>query len=278
MHIYYPFHGESSSAVWTPLLRICSGMMFASLLIVGHSTNHSMYTSTSTSKFADVGRSLTYELQPLQPNLLVCPVYHSHAKQEAGVCDMNDPQYPRSSRLYFACSVWDPPGLVVQHRFDKHGKWDPTKDLMVPFQHYSFNAFAFAIDPITNYSVRIATFGVLDILGDFVVHSRDVADTNEFTFNSGNGSVTTQVESRLLRVEITQSAVAKAFAICIFLANWALTVGSVYITTLVAFRRLNADSMVAALPFSALLTIPTIRSLYIDSPPLRISIGKSCAS
>ena len=174
------------------------------------------------------------------------------------------------------CSVWDPPGFVTEHRFDKHGKWDPTKDLLVLFQHYSFNAFAFAVDPTTNHSVPIVMFGVLDILGDFLIRSHDAGDTSGFTYDSGNGSVSTEVEVRLLWVEITQSAIAKAFAICMFLANWTLTVGSVYITALVALRQLEANSMVAALPFSALLTVPVIHSLYVNAPPSEISIGKSC--
>ena len=174
-------------------------------------------------------------------------------------------------------SIRDPPTFVTRHRFDELGKWDLTEDLMVPFQQYSFNTFAFAIDPTTNRSVYVSMFGVLDILGDFIIHSHDVGDTNEFTYNSGDGLVTTEVESRLLRVEITPSTVAKAFTICMFLANWVLTVGSVYTTALVAFRRLEANSVVAALPFSTMLAIPTVRSLYINSPPLRISIGKSYA-
>lgn len=180
--------------------------------------------------------------------------------------------------MFYICSVLDPPGFVMEHRFDKHGEWDLTRDLMVPFQRYSFNTFAFAIDPTTNQSVHIVTFGVLDILGDLIIRSCDAGDTKKFTYDSGDGPVTTEVESRLLRVEIAQSAVAKAYAICMFLVNWALTVGSVYIAALVTFGMLEPNSVVAALPFSALLAIPTIRSLYIDSPPLRIPIGKRAAS
>ena len=118
-------------------------------------------------------------------------------------------------------------------------------------------------------------FSVLDVLGDFVIHSHDAPDTSEFTYDSGNGLVTTEVESRVLRVEITQSAIAKAIAVCLFLVNWMLTVGSVYITALVVSGMLDAKSVVAALPFSAPLTIPMVRSLYIDSPPFGISIGQS---
>ena len=147
---------------------------------------------------------------------------------------------------------------------------------MLPFRRYNFNAFVFAVDPMTNRSVHIAMFGVLDSLCGFVVRSHDTTDTSEFTYDSGDGLMTTEVESRVLRVEVTQSVIAKAFAICLFLVNWTLTVGSVYVTALVVSRILEASSMVAALPFSTPLTIPMVRSLYVDSPPLGTSIGQSC--
>jgi len=162
----------------------------------------------------------------------------------------------------------------MEHQFGKYGKWNPAQDLMVPFEDYSFHAVAFAIDPTTNSSVRIATFGVLDTSVDFVIRSHDMAVTSNFTYESGDGLVTMEVESRALRAEIKQSMIAKAFMICLFLGNWAMTIGSVYTTALVASERLEANSVVAALPFSALLAIPTIRSLYISSPPLGISVGK----
>jgi hypothetical protein len=101
---------------------------------------------------------------------------------------------------------------------------------MVPFDRYGFHAFAFAIDPLTNNSVQIATFGIADTLGDYVIRSYDAADTTKFTYESEDGLVTTEVESRVLRAEIERSTIAKAFAICLFLGNWAATVSSVYIT------------------------------------------------
>jgi len=173
-------------------------------------------------------------------------------------------------------SIWDPPMFIAEHRFDKYGKRNPTENLMVPFQRYSFNAFVVAIDPGTNLSVHIDMFGILDTLGDFVIQSQDVVATSELTYDSGNGLVTTEVQSRLLRAEITQSRIAKTFAICLFLANWMVTVGSVYITALVASRMLDANSMLAALPFSAPLTIPAVRFLYTNSPLLGTSMGQSC--
>ena len=172
------------------------------------------------------------------------------------------------------CSVLYPPRFTVDHQFDKCGKWDPTRDLVVPFEHYGFHASAFAIDPLTNNSVEIAMFGIFDTLSDYIIHSHDAAGTTNFTYESEDGLVTAEVDSRVLRAEIERSAIAKAFVICLFLGNWAVTVGSVYTTALVTFGRLEANSVVAALPFSALLAIPTVRSLYISSPPLGFSVGK----
>ena len=157
----------------------------------------------------------------------------------------------------------------MEHQFNKHGK----RDLMVPFEHYSFHAFTFAVDPITNDSVPITTFGIFDALGDFIIHSHDATGANNFTYESGDGLVSVEVESRILRAEIKRSVIAKAFAICLFLGNWAMTIGSVYTTALLASEKLEANSIITALPFSALLAIPTIRSLYSPSS-LGISIGK----
>ena len=162
----------------------------------------------------------------------------------------------------------------MEHQFNKHGKWDPSEYFMVPFEHYSFCAVAFAIDPTTNSSVDITTFGVLDIFGDFVIRSHDAADRSKFTYQSGDGLVSMEVESHVLQGEIKRSVIAKMIAICLFLGNWAMAIGSVYTTALVASDKLEANSMAAALPFSALLAIPTIRSLYTSSQPLGISTGK----
>jgi len=115
-------------------------------------------------------------------------------------------------------------------------------------------------------------FGIFDVLGDFVIHSHDAAGMSPFINKSGDGLVPMEVESRVLGAEIKLSVISKAFVICLFLGNWAMTIGSVYTTALVASERLEANNMITALPFSAFLAIPAIRSLYSSS--LGISIGE----
>ena len=162
----------------------------------------------------------------------------------------------------------------MDHQFDKCGKWDPVGDLVVPFEPYCFHASVFAIDPLTNTSVEIGMFGILDTPNDYVISFHNAAGTTDFTYESEDGLVTTEADSRVLWAEIKRSSIAKAFAICLFLGSWTVTIGSVYTTALVTFGRLEANSVVAALPLSALLAIPAIRSLYISSPPLGSSVGK----
>ena len=175
-------------------------------------------------------------------------------------------------------SIWDSPRLITEHQFYKYGERDPTEDLIVPFKHYDLHAFAFTIDPITNSSIRIAVFGVFDTLADFVIRSHDAAGASKFTYDSGDGPVTTEVESRRLRAEIERSAIAKAFAVCLFLVNWALTMGSVYTTVLVVSGKLEVSSIVTGLPLSALLAIPNVRSICSGSSPLGVFIGMSHTS
>jgi len=163
--------------------------------------------------------------------------------------------------------------FTMEHRFNKHEKRDSAQHFMIPFERYGFHAFAFAIDPTTNNSVQIAMFGVFDTLGDFVIRSHDAPNVEKITYESGGELVTMEVESHVLRGEIQRSVIAKASAICLFLGNWAMTVSSVYTTVLIASGRLEANSVVAALPPSALLAIPTIRTLY-GSLSLGNSIGK----
>ena len=146
---------------------------------------------------------------------------------------------------------------------------------MVPFDQYVFHTHAFAIDAATNHSLSMSMSVVADALGDFVLTSHGEAVASKLTYDSGDGLLTTEIESCLLRVEITRSTVAKAFMISLWLINWSLTASSIYVTALVAYGRLEANSMVAALPFSALLTIPAIRSLRTTSPP-ESSISTSC--
>ena len=173
-----------------------------------------------------------------------------------------------------AHSVSDYPNFVTEHRIHKYVGLSPSEQLMVSPDQFFFHTFAFAVDPTTNYSVPIAKLVVAGTTKDFVIRAHDTAAMNALAYDPGKEPVS--VESRVLQVEIEPSVIALANAIGLFVINWLATIGSIYVTVLVTSGKLKKDSVVATGPFGALLTLPTVRSFYIDLPLLVSPVGESC--
>ena len=141
---------------------------------------------------------------------------------------------------------------------------------------YNFTTFVFAVESATNKSIPIAGFAVGDSdIGppDFTTTSVDVRTTNNFTYNTEDGPVTVQVESRSLTATVRHSSPARALTFSMFAINWILTLGSVAIALIVLKRQGGLKDGVAFLPITVILSIPAIRGLYVGSPPLGILIG-----
>jgi len=153
---------------------------------------------------------------------------------------------------------------------------NPSTQPKVSSGHYFFDTFVFVIDPTTNQSVRIPMLAVSGAIEGFVVRFHDGLAKSVFASDPGDGLVNMEVESHVLRMEIKPSAIALANAISLFLVNWLATVGSIYVTILVTSGRLERNNVVAAGPFSALVGIPTVRSLYVNSPSLVSPVGELC--
>lgn len=164
----------------------------------------------------------------------------------------------------YSATIYFPAGRV-RHLFDQQ--------LTAPFDDYILNAFVFVIDKATNESVHITRFAAADPLNNFVTFSRDTETTNKFAYDPGNGTVTMDVESRALVLTISRSVLARTFTICMQLVNWALTVGTLYITLVVLVRKEKVNDAVLALPITVVLTMPAIRALFIGTPPFGILIG-----
>ena len=149
----------------------------------------------------------------------------------------------------------------------------------VPFDTYDLVISVFVIEKATNKSVPIVTFAAGEGPEDFVVVSTEEDTKSNFTYDSGAGPATVEVESRVAAIGAQRSQLSKAFTLCLFFINWGLTVGSVYITValLVVPRKKEMEAAVFLLPVTVVLTISTLRSLYVGSPPFGIFIGKSWA-
>ena len=143
----------------------------------------------------------------------------------------------------------------------------------VPFDWYRFDTNAFVIEKATNKSVPIVAFAANEGPDTSVVSTTSESTKNEFTYDSGTGPTTVSVESSLVSVDITRTQFAQAFTMCLLLVNCALTVASVYITVLVLIGTDQKDPAIVLLPVTLVLTVPTIRGLFVGSPPFGIFIG-----
>jgi hypothetical protein len=55
---------------------------------------------------------------------------------------------------------------------------------------------------------------------------------------------------------------------CMWIVNWALTAGTVYITLEILTDTEKMSDGVLAFPITMILTIPAIRALYVGTPPI----------
>ena len=155
----------------------------------------------------------------------------------------------------------------------KHGLDFLYRDT-VPFDWYGFDANAFVIEKATNKSVPIVAFAASEGPNNFIVYSTSGHTKSRFTYDSGTGPTTLLVDSSVVSVQVKRSPITRAFTLCLLVVNWALTVGSVYITLLALVGTGKKDPAVVLLPVTLVLTIPTLRGLYVGSPPFGVYIGE----
>ena len=143
--------------------------------------------------------------------------------------------------------------------------------------------FVLAIDKATNASLPISLFQIYSygLAGDFAATSEVSPSKSLFPYNPGSGPTETQawVMSHTMFGTIKRSLPARALTYTMFSINWVLALCSM-VTTSVSFHRGsgNNDVGMTLLPITVILSIPTIRNLYVGSPPFGIFIGKSKGS
>ena len=146
---------------------------------------------------------------------------------------------------------------------------------MAPFDTYWFGSSAFVVEKATNRSLPIVSFSAGETADNFVISSYVGFPTkNNFTYDSGTGPTTVEVESHWTGFKARRSRSAQGFTLCLFIINWALTIGSIYITLFVVLGRQKMDVAVLLLPVIIVLIIPSIRNLYVGSPESGVFIGK----
>ena len=150
--------------------------------------------------------------------------------------------------------------------------YDPS---MVPFDDYYVAVNAFVIEKETNKPVPIVAFGACEGADDFFISSVEGQAKINYTYDPGTGPTTMEVDSSVTSLTVKRSHLAQAFTMCLLIINWALAIGSTYITLAVVIRRERVHEGVLLLPVTLVLTIPTLRGLYVGSPPFGIYFGRS---
>ena len=155
-----------------------------------------------------------------------------------------------------------------------HPLGNPTQ-ARAPFDTYYLSATVFAIEKATNRSVPIIAFAAGEGPNNFVLTSFSYRSSSNYTYDNGTGPTTVEAESGVIYIQVRRSQLAKAFMLCLLLINFALTVGSVYVTVLVLTRKDQIHEGTLLFPVTVILTIPALRNLYPGEPPFGIYIGRS---
>ena len=174
-------------------------------------------------------------------------------------------------RTCFLSSIYSQTSFTVDHHIDY------MNVVRAPFENYSLTAFAFVIEKATNTAMPIVTFVVGEALNFFDISSNGTETKNNYTYDSGSGPTTIEVDSRVAYILVTRSMFAQILTMGLLIINLALTTASVYIMLITVYTAGGAYEGVLLLPVTIILTIPTLRDLYPGSPPLGIYLGKSQA-
>ena len=114
----------------------------------------------------------------------------------------------------------------------------------------------------TNQSSPLLALNPVDSTNNFnpkVVQNAVVARPSP----SDNNAIT--YDARYVRIALTRTVLTKFFVLSLWLTNWALTGVVVYITISANDGVEMADSILV-LPLSVVVTIPTLRALWIGAP------------
>ena len=167
---------------------------------------------------------------------------------------------------------YDPTKSLGLEKFETVHEMRASERFRGPLDPYTFQLFAFAINPADNLSIDIAQFSVPGSPNGFTVSSHEADVTNQFMYGAGSGSEIMQAKSRALTITIQYSAFTLALTACMFIANWALTLASLSIT-FSAIKRGRVTWSAFMLHNTMAFVILSIRKLYLCPPPFGVFLG-----
>jgi len=169
----------------------------------------------------------------------------------------------------------DPTELTGFNYFETEHELQKSGHFPVPFDSYTFQVTAFAVNPATNQSVDIARFSFLDSPRGSL-NGAEVTTWTLSTHNIDNGSEAVG-NPRTLSVAIRYSNLTLTLTTGMFATTWVLTFASLYVTYSAVTKGM-ANWAIATLHSTMVLAITHIRNLYLCPPPFGRTIGAAGTS
>ncbi|KAG9018261.1 hypothetical protein FRB90_011715 [Tulasnella sp. 427] len=157
---------------------------------------------------------------------------------------------------------------------DRYLGADRPQEHEYPFDRYFWGVSVALANPL-NTSEEIPIVGVnpTGLANNFIPSISDDRPISQ-TLIMLDGTART-LKGRQVDVRFDRNATAKTFVMAIFLVNWALTLLVSHTTVLsLASKdpRVDASDKALVLPVTVILTIPSLRALFPESPPFGVNI------
>ncbi|KAI0082697.1 hypothetical protein K474DRAFT_1767480 [Panus rudis PR-1116 ss-1] len=148
-----------------------------------------------------------------------------------------------------------------------------TQELLVLYAWKGLDQqFAYPFDGYqmeTSFIARNSdTQEILPILAIRIVSSTDNMDTKirfDIPTNTRNATSGEAIPARTMEMAFARNGFTKAFVVTLWIVNWALTAVCAYIT-ISACVGVEVTEGILVLPVSVILTIPSLRALWIGAP------------
>lgn len=128
-----------------------------------------------------------------------------------------------------------------------------------PFDTYFLNTGFVAINSDTNASIPILSLSPVDSTNNFSPYV--LADKSTVIIDKDGNSTL----GRYMRMQFKRTVLTQVFVVTLFAVNWALT-GVVLYITISAIDGKNLNESMLVLPLSVIVTIPSLRALWIGAP------------
>ncbi|TBU42732.1 hypothetical protein BD309DRAFT_991488 [Dichomitus squalens] len=163
-------------------------------------------------------------------------------------------------------SVHQELGFNTKHTIHGDFVLGQDKQFYYPFDVFYFETTATALNPDTNVSIPIIQMSVDGATNTFVPHMR----TSLMTRSPARDPITGDyIVSHTIQYVLSRTLLTRVFVMVLFTVNWILTFAVLYIAAS-ASTGMPVSEGLLILPLGVILTIPSLRALWVDGPAFGI--------